>query len=417
MTVQALRSELIVTRLVQLADWLAVATVVSLPWSTSATGILAAIWVVVFLFTLDRESLRRLTPAAAAILPVAIVVYAVIGSLWAEVAWPARFSGIAPMAKLLVIPLLFIHFRRTGASDFVFKAFFGSACVLLALSWLLALMPSLPWRASEYGVPVKDYISQSGVFTLCVIVLLDRAFTVWKVAPRTAIIYAGVSLLFFANIVLVATSRTTLVVLAVLLVMLGVKHHHRLALGWFLAGLAVVAAISWAASPYLRSRVTNVTEELRNFRANEVDTSSGARVEFWKQSIEIVRQAPLLGHGTGSTRAVMSRNSGADPQARGAPSNPHNQIFAMAIPLGLVGVALLIAMWVAHWRMFFASGHVAWIGMAVVTQNIVGGFFNSHLFDFTQGWLYVLGVGIAGGALMHIKETRSRSDPTTAAPQ
>jgi len=30
-------------------------------------------------------------------------------------------------------------------------------------------------------------------------------------------------------------------------------------------------------------------------------------------------------------------------------------------------------------------------------QNIVSCLFNSHLFDFTQGWLYVFGVGVTGG--------------------
>ena len=30
-------------------------------------------------------------------------------------------------------------------------------------------------------------------------------------------------------------------------------------------------------------------------------------------------------------------------------------------------------------------------------QNVVSSLLNSHLFDFHEGWLYVLGVGIAGG--------------------
>jgi O-antigen ligase len=30
-------------------------------------------------------------------------------------------------------------------------------------------------------------------------------------------------------------------------------------------------------------------------------------------------------------------------------------------------------------------------------QNIFTSLLNSHLFDFSEGWLYVLGVGIAGG--------------------
>jgi O-antigen ligase len=30
-------------------------------------------------------------------------------------------------------------------------------------------------------------------------------------------------------------------------------------------------------------------------------------------------------------------------------------------------------------------------------QNIFTSLFNSHLFDFHEGWIYVLGVGVAGG--------------------
>jgi len=61
---------------------------------------------------------------------------------------------------------------------------------------------------------------------------------------------------------------------------------------------------------------------------------------------------------------------------------------------------MLIAMWVAHVYLFRGGGTAAWIGLAVVVQNIVGSLFNSHLFDFTHGWGYVIGVGIAGGMIM-----------------
>jgi hypothetical protein len=45
----------------------------------------------------------------------------------------------------------------------------------------------------------------------------------------------------------------------------------------------------------------------------------------------------------------------------------------------------------------------AWVGLLIVTQNIVGSFFNSHLFDFLQGWTYVLGVGVAGGMVLRAR--------------
>ena len=48
-----------------LADWLVVALAVSLPWSTTATGILAVLWLIAVIPTLDRTAMRRvlLTPA------------------------------------------------------------------------------------------------------------------------------------------------------------------------------------------------------------------------------------------------------------------------------------------------------------------------------------------------------------------
>jgi len=80
-------------------------------------------------------------------------------------------------------------------------------------------------------------------------------------------------------------------------------------------------------------------------------------------------------------------------------SNPHNQTFAVAIQLGLLGAAVLWAMWIAHFLLFRGAGLTAWIGLVIVTQNVVGSLFNSFLFDFTEGWIYVVGFGVAAGML------------------
>jgi O-antigen ligase len=39
----------------------------------------------------------------------------------------------------------------------------------------------------------------------------------------------------------------------------------------------------------------------------------------------------------------------------------------------------------------------------VVAQNIVSSLFNSHLFDFNQGWFYVFGVGVLGGTVLNLR--------------
>jgi hypothetical protein len=47
---------------------------------------------------------------------------------------------------------------------------------------------------------------------------------------------------------------------------------------------------------------------------------------------------------------------------------------------------------------------VAWIGLMVVLQNFCSSLFNSHLFDFHEGWMYVLGVGVAGGMILRARD-------------
>ena len=47
----------------------------------------------------------------------------------------------------------------------------------------------------------------------------------------------------------------------------------------------------------------------------------------------------------------------------------------------------------------------------VVTQNIVSSQFNSHLLDFTQGWLYVFGVGVFGGTVLGRKAVGAPGEP------
>jgi hypothetical protein len=60
-------------------------------------------------------------------------------------------------------------------------------------------------------------------------------------------------------------------------------------------------------------------------------------------------------------------------------------------------------MWIAHLALFRQSGLLAWYGLIIVVGNITGSLFETHLFDFAQGWLYVFGVGVLGGLVLREK--------------
>lgn len=411
MSVTALTDKRTQARLRDLADGLAAATVVSLPWSTSATSILVVLWLIALIPTLRWADLRETLSHPAAYLPVALFALAVLGTLWAaDVPWQERSRAVSGFSKLLLLPLFFAQFRRSANAHWILYGFIASCTVLLALSTLSGLFPAtalFSW-VKQPGVPVKDYIIQAALFVVAGFVLLYLALEKLRARDyRAAVGSAALACAFLVNIAFVVTSRTALVTIPVLLLLFALR-----CFGWkgicgvAAAGVMLSAAL-WFSSDNVRLRLGNLSSEIETYRMSNAQTSAGERLEFWTKSVGFVAEAPVIGHGTGSIRSQFARvASGAGVSAL-VSTNPHNQFLSVSVQLGLVGGALLIAMWIAHVLLFLQPGFAAWIGLVVVTQNVIGSLFNSHLSDFSNGWLYVFGVGIAGGAAMAQRTTRT----------
>lgn len=390
-------------RLATAADWLAVALAASLPLSTSLTAILAALWLLALLPTLDAASLRGVVKSPAGALPLALLLLGLAGMAWADVGWGERWHGFDSFLKLAAVPLLMVQFNRSERGAWVLVAYLAACALALVLSTAITLLPSLYWRdPMTFPTPFKNPATQSGEFVACIFVLLFVAIDDWRRQRRArAALLALLAAAFLNDIVFAATGRTALVVAVALLPLLALRQFRAAGVIAVLLAACVVGAALWSTSPYLRQRVGAVWTEIERYRTDRALTSSGERLEFWRKSLASIGRAPLIGHGTGSIAQQMRAETQGQtgPYATVTP-NPHQQTLAVAMQLGLLGAAVLWAMWIAHLLLFPGERLAAWVGLVVVVQNIVGSLFNSHLFDFTQGWTYVVGVGVAGGMVL-----------------
>jgi O-antigen ligase len=397
-------------RFSQAADWMAVAVAVSLPWSTSLSGILIVIWLLCLIPTLDLRSLRWVAAVPAAAIPLALFVYGVIGMAWGGASFEDQWGSIKPTLRFLAFPLLFIQFRRSDRGMWVLEGFLVSCTVLLAVSWLLTAWPFYVRPGNAYpGVPIKDYIIQSGEFLICAFALAHLSISAWREQRRrAAAALAALAIVFLLNIAFVALARSTLIIFVVLLVVIALQRFTwKGTLAALVAG-AIFAGLAWVASPYLRARIYSVTQEVQNYRFQDEATSSGLRLEFWRKSLQLIAAAPVFGHGTGTVldlfRRLASEGEGASAVVT---DQPHNQTFQIAIQLGFVGAALLFGVWISHLFMFRGGGLAAWLGAGVVVQNIVACIFNTYLLEFTFGWIYVFGVGVLGGMMFRQRASGS----------
>jgi len=382
----------------------------SLPWSTTAVAIFMILWFFALIPTIEPRSLLRFLKHPACFLPIAFFALAVIGTLWASGPWSDRLHGVSPVAKLLAIPLLFYHFERSTRGMQVLIAFLVSCLLLLAMSWIVVFCPSLALRAVPledyygvvaYGVPVKNYIDQSQEFALCAVVLAYPIVTMLR-AKRIflAALLIAVSLSFVVNMTFVIVSRTTLVTMPIMLAIFALLHLKWRSVVIIICLTTVLGGLAWVTSPHLRWKAETVLMDYQLYKERNAATSIGLRLEFWQRSLRFFSQAPILGHGTGSIRGLFREaavdQSGAAAQVIG---NPHNQTLNVAVQWGVIGIVVLYAMWLFHLLLFRGDGLANWIGLMVVVQNFFTSLFNSHIFDFHEGWMYVLGVGVAGGLL------------------
>ncbi|OKO90152.1 ligase [Bradyrhizobium sp. NAS80.1] len=396
------------------ADLFAILTVASLPWSTSLTAIFNAMFLICMVPFLDLkaflQSLRR--PIAAA--PLALFLLALVGTLWSDAAWGARFYAVNPTVKLLVLPVLLYHFERSRRGHWIFIAFLVSCALLSVMSWLVAFNPGLslkPYDPQERGIFVKNYIDQSQEFTLCAVAL---AYPVLKLLREKRYWLAGlltaVALSFFVNMAFVVVSRTALVTVPIMFGVFALLHLRWRNIAIIAAALVVGAVLAWQTSPQLRKTADTFMSDYTGYKERGEPTSLGLRLEFWRKSLGFFAEAPVKGHGTGSTRGLFEQvKTGSGYQASAEViGNPHNQTLNVAVQWGIVGVVILYAMWLVHLLLFRGDGLANWIGLLVVVQNIFTSLFNSHLFDFHEGWMYVIGVGVAGGMVVRERQAKPK---------
>jgi O-antigen ligase len=379
-----------------------------LPWTTTGLTFALIPWLIAFAFV-DLRDFPRSLLRPICLLPIVLVALAALGALWSDAPWPERIHAIGPAAKLLVIPLLIYQFERWPYGNWVFSAFLASCALLMVYSFAVAIDPDLslklylsrgPYKV-ESGVAVRNYIDQSQEFGLCAIALVYPIVTLFREGrARIAMLFAVLLLGFLLNMIFVVVSRTALVTLPILVVVFALLH-----LRWRMAllaasGMTLIVVALWSVSPHLRATVAKFQDDYEMSAQDKRVSGMGSRLEYWRKSLGFIADAPLIGHGTGSIRGLfagVAADSDVDPLRGEIVSNPHNQTLSVAVQWGVAGVLVLYALWFAHLLMFRGEGLACWIGLLVVVQNMLSSLLNTHLFDFAPGWIYVLGVGVAGG--------------------
>ena len=367
---------------------LAIIAAIAAPISTAVTSVACVAMLMTWLASGQVwQSLKTSVQQPTGKILLLFFAWLIISSLYADTAWADRAGTLSSWKKLLyTFILLGVFYQTQWKTRFIYGYLIAMsiAAVIAIPLWLLNIEVR-PGR--DVAIFMTNHSSQSLAFVvavLCCIFLFKESHS-----PQKKSLLIGLIVLFTFNIFFISASRSGYLALPVAAVFLvislyGYKKLSHI-LGITLAALLLVALTSST----LQQRIKLGLEENKNSQSSVSVTSIGIRDIFRQNTLELIKQKPLLGYGTSSFEAVYSAYVATKYQDwRGeSSSDPHNQYLFVWLENGLVGLLLFLVYIFTAIRQGVAQRSYGAIAASVFVVFATTSLFNSHFKTFSEGHL------------------------------
>jgi len=257
--------------------------------------------------------------------------------------------------------------------------------MLLTYGILLGLLPPGP-TGQEYTI-FKGRIAWP--FFLAFATFIMAHHFVWK--PKLRWLLGLLILMALYNIFYMNLGRTGQIVILFLVMLFSFQQGR--GKGLVLGAVAVIflVVLSVGTSPLVKQRIIEESAGLKT--ETMASSSTGLRLDFYKNSLKLIAKHPILGTGTGSF--AHSYNTLTQGTGTPAADNPHNEYLLIAAQLGLVGLAAFLFMGYRQWQIAGSlQPPYREAAQGLVIAMAAGCLFNSFLLDHSEGYFYVVVTGV-----------------------
>jgi len=317
----------------------------------------------------------------------AFFVLFIIGIIYSSATWSDIFYTFKQYMRLFLLPIMLPLFLSEKNVHRALNAFIIGSIVMVALSYLKIFGYFPYFHQPDPNTAFYDHINTSLIVAISSFVLIYKVTECKQWYDKLLIlliIALEISYLFIFN-----TGRSGLVLLIALF---AIFLYQQLSTQKFLLGMLVfILAILgvFMISKNFSEIVVSAHQHTRAYMAHQQltePTSEGERLAFWKNSLYLFKNHPIIGTGTGSFKNEYGKIEGNILKT----DNPHNQYLFFLVQFGVLGGVALIA-WFTY--LLHASQHIPknlrYIIQGVVISFIIGCFFNSWIKDAVPGQILI----------------------------
>jgi len=274
-------------------------------------------------------------------------------------------------------------------------------CVAMLITLLLSLtsvifplnfIKGTSGGASNNHFVFKDHIAQNLLMSYFVLVMLVKSQETPSIVNKY--ISIGIAFLAIIDIVFFVQGRTGYISLAANILLFLVYFSPSKKIGLNIAVTVLASFLLFSFSKNFTSRIELAATEFQNKDSKQL-TSVGQRVEFFTKSLELIKEKPILGWGTGSYAQQFCRVAISDEWCQAGKFHPHNQFMAIGVQLGLLGVGIFIYfLWSAIEiaRKLDLSQKVLALGL--IATLIVDSFLHAPLFLVSEAQFFIIMLGL-----------------------
>jgi O-antigen ligase len=372
-----------------------------LPITVAGVNILALIIFLLWLAQADfRKNLSELGGNLFIRAILAFWMLHLVGFLWSS-DWSGGMEILAKESMLLLIPVLMTALKKDRLWPAIY-AFIASMLISSILSFLIFrnVITHVFKTDLDGPIPFMDHLSYSPFLVVAIYLSLYTLLFDPQASPKSRVFAAFSALVMSINVFITIGRAGQVLFFLMIAIVIFQYFQKRLGVALVIAAVALplLFSVVYYSSDIFRSGFKEAISNIEGYHKNEKNTNVGLRLAFAENSLEIFRNHPILGVGTGDFKSeYASVNKKNTPQLP-ATVQPHNMYLLEMAQFGVIGLASLLFILFTQIRMAvtsqlpllnrFGIALPLLFAVMMLSDSYLLGHFTTMLFIFFSSILY-----------------------------